>query len=120
MRSFKHSDQTELENFVRVCALHELNENAGKRFIVDDVEVAVFKINEKVFALSNICPHQHSALIYDGFIEDGCVVCPAHGWMFNLETGRMPANRNGLDSFPVIVSEENDVYVKVEKKELKW
>ena len=52
------------------------------------VEIAVFKIDSKVFALSNICPHQHTALIYDGFVEDGCVVCPAHGWKFNLRTGK--------------------------------
>ena len=38
--------------------------------------------------MSNICPHQQTRLIYDGFVEDEFVVCPAHGWKFNLGTGK--------------------------------
>jgi len=107
------------EGFRRLCRIDELKDRQGRRFIVDETEVAVFKIDGVVYALSNNCPHQHTTLIYDGFIEDDCVVCPVHGWKFNLETGKQPAGQNGLDSFPVIVS-EGEVYVKVFKKELKW
>jgi nitrite reductase/ring-hydroxylating ferredoxin subunit len=107
------------EGFTKLCRLDELNEGAGKRFIVDETEVAVFKINNEIFALSNICPHQHTALIYDGFIENDFVVCPAHGWMFNLRTGKQPKGQRGLDSFPVTIFED-EIYVKVFKKEFKW
>jgi nitrite reductase/ring-hydroxylating ferredoxin subunit len=107
------------EGFTKICRFDELKEGAGRRFIVDETEVAVFKIDNEIHALSNICPHQHTALIYDGFIEDGFVICPAHGWKFDFKTGKQPSGQNGLDSFPVIVS-EGEVYVKVFKKELKW
>jgi nitrite reductase/ring-hydroxylating ferredoxin subunit len=107
------------EGYTKLCRLSELKEGAGRRFIIEETEIAVFKINNEVFALSNICPHQHTALIYDGFIEDEFVVCPVHGWMFSLKTGKQPKGQKGLDSFPVIVT-DNEVYVKVEKKELKW
>ena len=80
------------EGFTKICKVSELKENQGKRFLINDVDIAVFKVNEEVFVLSNICPHQHTSLIYDGFVEDDCVVCPAHGWMFNLKTGKT-ANR---------------------------
>ena len=86
---------------------------------MDDVDVDYFKVDDKIYALSNICPHQHSPLIYDGFLEDGCVVCPAHGWMFSLETGKTPTGQKGLNSFEVHV-ENGDVFVKVYKKVLKW
>jgi len=105
--------------FKQICKFSELSNGKGKRFIVDDKEVAVFKIDSEVYALSNICPHQHTALIYDGFIEDEFVVCPVHGWKFNLKTGRQPGDERGLDSFPVII-QDNDIYVKVFKKQLKW
>ena len=105
--------------FTKICMITELKENQGKRFIVDDVEVAVFKIGEEVFALSNICPHQHTALIYDGFVENEFVVCPAHGWMFNLKTGKQPTGSKGLDSYPVKIIDD-EVYVLVTKKELNW
>ena len=105
--------------YTKLCKLSDLKEKQGKRFIIDDIEIAVFKIDGEVFAISNICPHQHTALIYDGFVEDGCVVCPAHDWMFDIRTGKRPSGSRGIDSYPVQI--ENDcVYALVKKKELKW
>ena len=107
------------EGFTRLCRINELSEKTGKRFIVDDVEVALFKVEGEIYALNNICPHQHTALIYDGFIEEGCVVCPAHGWMFNLKTGKMKTGRKGLDVYEVKVIND-DVYVKVFRRDFNW
>ncbi len=109
-----------MENgYSKVCKVSELKEHKGKRFIINEVDVAVFKVNGKIFVLNNICPHQHTSVIYNGFVEDGCVVCPSHGWMFNLKTGKQPTGAGGLDSFPVkIVNDE--VYTLVKAKELKW
>ncbi len=108
-----------MEGFFKVCRVNDLVNNSGKRFIVDDVDIALFKVEEKIYALSNICPHQHSPLIYDGFLEDGCVVCPAHGWMFSLETGKTPTGQRGLSSYDVKI-ENGEVFVKVFKKVLNW
>ncbi len=111
--------EKELEGFTELCSINDLNEAQGKRFIVDETEIAVFKLNNDVFALSNICPHQHTALIYDGFLENGYVVCPAHGWMFDLRTGKTPAGSRGLDQYAVKIIDEK-IFVKVNKKEFKW
>lgn len=107
------------DGFTKLCRFDQLKEGTGRRFIVDETEVAVFKINNKIYALSNVCPHQHTALIYDGFIEKEYVVCPAHGWKFNLKTGKQPKGEKGLDSFPVIV-DNDEVYIKVFKRKLRW
>jgi 3-phenylpropionate/trans-cinnamate dioxygenase ferredoxin component len=108
-----------IEGYEKICNVNELSEGCGKRFFVNDIEIAVFKINGEVYALNNICPHQHTALIYDGFIEDDCVVCPAHGWMFDLKTGNMKTGRRGLDAYAVKVV-DNQVYVKVTAREFNW
>ena len=63
-------------SFTKICSVHDIEEDSGKRFIINETEIAVIKSDGKIFALSNICPHQQTALIYDGIIEDGCVVCP--------------------------------------------
>ena len=76
------------EGYQFICKLDELKDKVGRRFILDEVEIALFKINSEIFAVSNICPHQQTHLIYDGFIEDEFVVCPAHGWRFNLRTSK--------------------------------
>lgn len=105
--------------FLKACRLTDLKENEGKRFILDDVDVAVYRIGDEVFAVSNLCSHQHAAIIYDGFVEDGYVACPAHGWQFNLRSGKMPEGRKGLDSYEVLI-ENGEVFIKVYKKELNW
>lgn len=109
----------EEEGFTFLCSLDDLQESTGKKFLVDDVEIAVFKINSEVFALSNICPHQLTHLIYDGFIEEEFVVCPAHGWKFNIRTGKKDSGSKGIDSYPVKIFED-DVFVKVHSKKFNW
>lgn len=107
------------DGFTKICKVSELKENQGKRFLINEVDVAVFKINEEVFAVSNTCPHQHTTIIYDGIIEDECVVCPAHGWMFNLKTGKQPTGARGLDTFPVKIIDD-EVFALVMQKKFKW
>lgn len=109
----------EKEGFQYLCSIEELKEYLGRRFLVNDVEIAVFKINNEVFAVSNICPHQQSHLIYDGFIEDEFVICPAHGWKFNLRTGKKNTGSNGLQVYPVEIVDDK-VYVKVLSKQMQW
>ena len=82
-------------------------------------DVAVFKSDKKIYAINNICPHQKTALMYEGFIEDCNVVCPVHGWEFNLATGKMPDGRRGLDSFETKMV-DGFIFVKVIKKEMNW
>lgn len=107
------------DGFTLICSISELEENVGRKFIVGDIEIALFKIVNEVFAVSNVCPHQQTHLIYDGFIEDEFVVCPAHGWKFNLRTGKKDSGSNGLQIYPVKIDDEK-VFVKVKPKELKW
>ncbi|MBN1301583.1 MAG: Rieske (2Fe-2S) protein [Melioribacteraceae bacterium] len=105
--------------FTKLCRLSDLKEGEGKRFNVNDVDVALFLAEGKVYALSNVCPHQKSAIIYDGFIEQGKVICPAHGWEFNLCDGNQHGGRKGLESFETKV-ENGEVFIKVFSKELDW
>ncbi len=107
------------KEFIKVCKIDELKEGQGKRFMIDDVDTAIFKVNGEIFALSNKCPHQKSPIIYDGFIENDRVVCPAHGWEFSLKDGKQPTGGGGLDSFEVKI-EGDDIYVKVFEREWDW
>ena len=61
----------------------------GGRLIVSlpkGKEIVLFKIKGEVFALDNACPHMGGPL-GEGEIEDGIVVCPWHGWQFDIKTG---------------------------------
>lgn len=108
-----------LEGYTKVCSNNELKEKIGKRFFIDDVEIALFKVDGQIYALNNVCPHQKTHLMHEGFIEEGKVVCPVHGWKFELATGNLAPERKGLDCYDVKVIGDN-IYVKVTPKELKW
>ena len=106
-------------DFKKICSINDLPNGRGKRFIVDDTEVAVFRTDDNLHALHNTCPHQHFNLIFDGILEDGCVICPIHGWRFNLQTGKNPDGGRGLETFPVKIIDEN-VYIKVSQTKRLW
>ncbi|MCX7611639.1 MAG: Rieske (2Fe-2S) protein [Ignavibacterium sp.] len=103
----------------KVCRLSDLSEGKGKKFFIDDEDVAIFLIKGKVFALSNICPHQHSSIIHEGFLEDDFVVCPAHGWKFNIHNGKKEGKYNGLKSYSVMV-ENGEVFIEMKKNTYKY
>ena len=107
------------EGFKKVCNLSELKEKIGKQIFADDVEIALFKVEGEVYALSNICPHQQTHLIYEGLIEDCKVICPVHGWEFELKTGNLAQNRRGLQSYEVKII-DNEVFVKILDRRLNW
>ena len=64
----------------------EIKEGAAKLVRVNNEEIAVFKHEGKLCAIQNTCPHQGGQLSA-GWIEDGAVVCPLHGYKFALTTG---------------------------------
>ena len=107
------------KGFTKICSRSDLRQNAGKRFIVDETDVAVFLVNDTIYAVSNICPHKQSALIFDGFLEGDNIVCPVHGWMFNLKNGKTPTGNNGLRIFETMIK-GNDVYIKIEERKYNW
>jgi len=112
-----------MSEFIKICKLSELPNKRGKKFMIDDdIEIAVFKVDEKAYAVENTCPHNHSHVMDEGFIYDNIyIACPIHGWQFNMETGIVPPNDEGfsgkLNVFKTKV-ENGDVYV--EKKKKKW
>ena len=100
--------------FKKVCHLKDISFNKGLRFLIDDEnEAAVFKIGEEVFAVDNVCPHNHIPEIYNGYVEEKNVSCPVHGFTFNLKTGLQPTGFGcRLRTFEVRI-EDDVVYVKI-------
>ena len=64
----------------------ELAEGSAKLVRARGEEMAVFKNNGQLYGIQNICPHEGGQLC-NGWIEGGEVVCPLHGYKFDLKTG---------------------------------
>jgi nitrite reductase/ring-hydroxylating ferredoxin subunit len=75
-------------------------------------EVALFRIDGKVFATSNICTHQY-ALLTEGFFDGECVECPLHQGMFDVRTGNV-VNAPVTEPLRVFLTDEIDGRIWIE------
>ncbi len=78
-----------LEGFFEVCTVEEIPENRAKIVFLEGENIAIFKYDGKVSAVSNICRHQHGPL-GEGKIVDGCITCPWHGYQYLPQNGQSP------------------------------
>lgn len=75
--------------FVKVCAVEEFEEGRARIFCVDAERIAVYKHENKLYAIHNVCKHQGGPL-GEGKIIDGCITCPWHGYQYLPQNGQSP------------------------------
>ncbi len=99
-----------MAQFIPVAKLSELIEGHPKTVEANGELIALFKINGTIYATTNTCPHQ-SGPLGQGTLEGDCIVCPLHGWKFNVKTGQhvqFPAVK--IQTFEVKIAGD-DVFV---------
>jgi 3-phenylpropionate/trans-cinnamate dioxygenase ferredoxin component len=105
----------ETRNFVRACALGELEDDTPTRVEIDGTPVCVVRTSETgdVFAINDICSHANVSLS-EGEVEDCSIECWLHGSTFDLRTGKpsgLPATQP-VPVYPVKI-EGDEVFVSV-------
>ncbi len=92
---------------------HELPERIGKTVILEDKELAIFKLaNGEVRAIENRCPHKGGVLA-EGMVSGEHVFCPLHDWKINMKSGLVEAPDEGCVQTYEILKEHDQVYVLV-------
>ena len=64
----------------------EVTADRPARARMGDHDVLLLRIEDRLFAYRNSCPHQGMPL-HDGEIEEGALTCPWHGYCFEVESG---------------------------------
>jgi 3-phenylpropionate/trans-cinnamate dioxygenase ferredoxin subunit len=80
---------------VLVGAVTDFPLDAGTCVDADGIAVAVFRLEQGLFAISNRCSHAEASLC-EGDVFEGEVECPLHGAAFDIATGKaltLPATR---------------------------
>ena len=73
--------------FVPVAAADDITVGQGAFVERDGVTLAVFNAGAgRFYACSALCPHEDGPLA-EGWLEGASVVCPWHGFNFDLTTG---------------------------------
>lgn len=72
--------------WVEVAGLPELRRRKKLMVTAGEEQIALFFVDDEVFALRDICIHKERNLS-KGLIFQGQVICPGHQWAFDLNTG---------------------------------
>ena len=84
-------------DFQPVAKVGEVPDCGAKPVVAHGEPVALFRVGDEVFAISDVCTHEETELHSGDFdCEDLEIECPLHGSKFNVQTGEvriLPATR---------------------------
>jgi nitrite reductase (NADH) small subunit len=114
-----------------VGKLNEFSNGARKIIALGDKEIGVFRVKDKFYAYDSLCPHQGGPVCegeilgkvemilqedksdFEEIFSDQEIhlVCPWHGWEYDISTGECAVARHiSLKSYEV-VERGDEVYV---------
>ena len=84
----------------------------GRAYAVAGQQVAVFRLRDgSLRALDAVCPHRGGPLA-DGLTDSQLVVCPLHGFTYDLATGEEVANDGvAVTAYPVRADDSGTIYL---------
>ena len=74
-------------------------------------DIALARVGDEFFALSNVCRHAFGPL-GEGFLDGFALMCPWHGWRYDVRTGATDHPNADVSVYPVTVR-DGEVLVSV-------
>ena len=97
---------------MRVASLSELpTEGLGHAVKKAGLDIALFRWNDTVYAIEDLCPHLGFPLS-EGVMQLGEIICSWHGWHVRIEDGTCRRERERARVYACEVR-DGDVYVKI-------
>lgn len=75
-----------MSQWINVCHADALPVGTHKTLLVNEHPVAVFHLEDGLYAVEDCCTHK-GLPISEGPVEADCITCPFHGARFCLKTG---------------------------------
>lgn len=100
-----------------VGTLSQFTPNTPRKFVIEGEDVLVVRVDDEVFAVSDVCSHSEVSLS-DGEVYDCKVECWMHGATFDLRTGRAltPPATTPIETYQVALGDQPDPDVIVTAK----
>lgn len=87
-------------------ALAKIKPNTTQLLVVHQKRICLARIENQFFAVEDKCSHNGESLSKGSINYIGEVVCPWHGYRFQLRTGREADERSrDLETYPIKVDE---------------
>ena len=87
---------------VPVALLGDLAPGSARHVKIGKREIAVVRVGDEVFALSNVCRHAFGPL-GEGFVDGYRVMCGWHGWHYDVRDGTTDHPNADVATFPARV-----------------
>lgn len=87
---------------VPVCRVTDIPPGSMKLVRIGTTDIAVARVADEFFALSNVCLHAFGPLS-GGTLDGYEVMCPWHGWRYDVRTGHTDHPDADVRTYPVIV-----------------
>lgn len=107
------------EQWIKVAETDDLKDRIPIKIEIDEEQILLVRLDGKIYALSNACPH-YGAPLNEGHICDHEIVCPWHNARFNLKNGQMtaPPALDDILLYPVRVEDGDILLGKAEEPEI--
>lgn len=92
--------------------INQIPPGEGRIFDSGPEPVTVFRSRKgEVFAVQALCPHKRGPLV-DGLMGGGQIICPMHGYKFDLASGDPIGNDCGrLRTYPVRTNDIGEILI---------
>lgn len=97
---------------VRVAAVGDMADGQARRVKIGKRDIGVFRVEGRYYALSNLCRHAFAPLS-EGFLDGHIVMCPWHGWRYDVRDGTTDHPGADVKTYPV-TERDGEVFVTVD------
>ncbi len=99
-------------DYVTVAQVDQVPPGTCRTIEVNGIFLALCNIHGAFLAVDNTCPHAGGPL-GEGCLDGDLIVCPWHGWRFNVHTGERRENPEIRVACIEVRVQGSDVQVKV-------
>lgn len=101
-----------MAGFVTVAKVSELGPGEARLVTAGTRKLALFNIAGTFYAIDNACKHRGGPLC-EGELEGSTVICPWHGWEYDVRTGHCESGGAHVNSYPIQL-QGDEIQVAVE------
>ncbi|MCL5949404.1 MAG: Rieske (2Fe-2S) protein [Candidatus Bathyarchaeota archaeon] len=102
------------DGFVSSVKEGELKEGQMKAVRVKGKPILLVRQGGEVFGVSNYCPHM-GCTFEGGILRDYLVMCPCHGWKFDIRNGQYIENKQTTLQTYRCKIENGKIFIEIEK-----
>ena len=74
--------------FIKVASTNDLTPGSKIKVTVENRDILLANLQGSYYAMDNTCPHMGGSLV-EGDLEGNNIVCPRHGSIFDITTGKV-------------------------------